>query len=229
MTSIARRVLAPISTLVVSFRAWILRCRQIALAGAHGELRNADAAYRHRADGCGGAPPPPPNYAAPSRAAPGDKTPRASRRPRMIVGVIVAAIAGTFDLVSCARSRCWSRGEVDATRLDIAARIDGRVADIPVTRGETSRQARCWCGSTIPEKTSPSASTQAAAKVVADAQLANINAGTRPEVIAARKARTGAGAGERGPSAEDLRPYQPVGRARQCAAGTARPGDGYLA
>jgi HlyD family secretion protein len=28
------------------------------------------------------------------------------------------------------------QGEVDATRLDIAARVDGRVADIPVERGQ---------------------------------------------------------------------------------------------
>src|SRR5262245_62798070 len=28
------------------------------------------------------------------------------------------------------------QGEVDATRLDIAARIDGRVGDIPVQRGQ---------------------------------------------------------------------------------------------
>src|SRR4051794_37323575 len=80
--------------------------------------------------------PPSPAGAAPSRAAPGDKTPRASRLPSIIVGVIVAAIAGLSIWFLVRPQPLLVQGEVDATRLDIAARIDGRVADIPVTRGE---------------------------------------------------------------------------------------------
>ena len=33
------------------------------------------------------------------------------------------------------------QGEVDATRLDIAARVDGRLAEIPVERGHESARA----------------------------------------------------------------------------------------
>src|SRR4051794_15007452 len=81
-------------------------------------------------------PSPPPADAAPSRLAPGDKAPRASRAPSIIVGVIVAAIAGLSIWFLVRPQPLLVQGEVDATRLDIAARIDGRVADIPVTRGE---------------------------------------------------------------------------------------------
>jgi HlyD family secretion protein len=43
-----------------------------------------------------------------------------------------------------------------------------------------------------------------AAKIVAEAKLANINAGTRAEVIGGAQSRAGAGAGQRGPGTEDL-------------------------
>ena len=41
------------------------------------------------------------------------------------------------------------QGEVDATRFDIAARVDGRVGEVPVVRGQNVNAARCWCRSTI--------------------------------------------------------------------------------
>jgi HlyD family secretion protein len=76
---------------------------------------------------------------------------------------------------------------VDATRLDIAARVDGRVADIPVERGENVAAGAVLVRIDNPE-TLAKHEQMLAAKVVADAQLANIKAGTRAEVIAARKA-----------------------------------------
>ena len=42
------------------------------------------------------------------------------------------------------------QGEADATRIDIAARVDGRVAERPVAAARTSARARCWSRSTIP-------------------------------------------------------------------------------
>ena len=128
-------------------------------------------------------PPSPP----PSRPAPGDKAPRASRAPSIIVGVIVAAIAGLSIWFLVRPQPLLVQGEVDATRLDIAARIDGRVADIPVTRGENVAAGAVLVRIDNPENIAKREQA-VAGKVVADAQLANINAGTRPEVIAARKA-----------------------------------------
>src|SRR6478609_1431553 len=125
--------------------------------------------------------PPSPTGAVSSRAAPGNKAPRASRVPSIIVGVIVAAIAGLSIWFLVRPQPLLVQGEVDATRLDIAARIDGRVADIPVTRGENVAAGAVLVRIAKPEQA-------VAGKVVADAQLANINAGTRAEVIAARKA-----------------------------------------
>ena len=79
------------------------------------------------------------------------------------------------------------QGEVDATRLDIAARVDGRVADIPVVRGQNVAAGAVLVRIDNPETLAKNEQALAA-KVVAEAQLANINAGTRAEVIAARKA-----------------------------------------
>jgi HlyD family secretion protein len=128
-----------------------------------------------------------PAGSAPSRAAPSDKAPRASRVPSIIVGVIVAAIAGLSIWFLVRPQPLLVQGEVDATRLDIAARIDGRVADIPVTRGENVAAGAVLVRIDNPENIAKREQA-VAGKVVADAQLANINAGTRAEVIAARKA-----------------------------------------
>src|SRR6476659_7640680 len=130
---------------------------------------------------------PSPSGAAPSRAAPGDKAPRASRVPSIIVGVIVAAIAGLSIWFLVRPAPLLVQGEVDATRLDIAARVDGRVADIPVARGENVAAGAVPVRIDNPE-TIAKYKQAVAAKAVADSQLANIDAGTRPETIAARKA-----------------------------------------
>jgi len=76
---------------------------------------------------------------------------------------------------------------VDATRFDIAARVDGRVAEIPVVRGQNVDAGAVLVRIDNPE-TLAKDQQALAAKVVADAQLANINVGTRKEVVAARKA-----------------------------------------
>src|SRR6476469_5399222 len=130
---------------------------------------------------------PSPSGAAPSRAAPGDKAPRASQVPSIIVGVFVAAIAGLSIWYLVRPQPLLVQGEVDATRLDIAARIDGRVGAIPVDRGQDVAAGAVLVRIDNPETIAKHEQAQAA-KIVAEAQLANINAGTRAEVIAARKA-----------------------------------------
>src|SRR5271165_2511304 len=71
--------------------------------------------------------------------------------------------------------------------LDIAARVDGRVAAIPVERGQNVAAGAVLVKIDNPETLARNEQALAA-KVVAEAQLANINVGTRAEVIAARKA-----------------------------------------
>src|SRR5262249_28443699 len=64
------------------------------------------------------------------------RTPSKSRIPSIIVGLIVAAGAGLSIWYLVRPQPLLVQGEVDATRLDLAARVDGRVAEIPVVRGQ---------------------------------------------------------------------------------------------
>ena len=119
--------------------------------------------------------------------APPARPPAPTRIPAIIVGLIAAVIAGLSIWYLVRPQPLLVQGEVDATRLDIAARVDGRVADIPVERGENVAAGAVLVRIDNPE-TLAKHEQALAAKVVADAQLANIKAGTRAEVIAARKA-----------------------------------------
>src|SRR5262249_24402422 len=79
------------------------------------------------------------------------------------------------------------QGEADSTRIDIAARVDGRISKIPVVRGQNVD-----AGSTLLRIDNPELVAKyeeaIANKDVAEAELARIHAGTRAETIAVRKA-----------------------------------------
>src|ERR1700675_3702367 len=107
--------------------------------------------------------------------------------PAMIVGVVIAVIGGLSIWYLVRPVPLLVQGEVDATRLDIAARVDGRVAEIPVVRGQDVATGAVLVKIDNPETIAKRAQS-VAARIVAEAQLANIHAGTRAEVIAARKA-----------------------------------------
>jgi HlyD family secretion protein len=110
-----------------------------------------------------------------------------SRVPAIIVSVVIAAVAALSIWYLVRGEPLLVQGEVDAKRLDLAARVDGRVAEIPVVRGENVDAGAVLVRIDNPE-TLAKHNQALAAKVVAEAQLANINAGTRAEVVAARKA-----------------------------------------
>jgi len=133
-------------------------------------------------------PVPPPAQAEPGPPAkPKRKPPVAVGVPAIIVAVVIVAVA-TLSIYYLVRGEpLLLQGEVDATRLDIAARVDGRVAEIPVERGQNVPANAVLVRIDNPETVAKNEQA-VAAKVVADAQLANINVGTRAEVIAARKA-----------------------------------------
>jgi HlyD family secretion protein len=107
--------------------------------------------------------------------------------PAIIVGVVIAVIASLSIWYLVRPVPLVVQGEVDATRLDIAARVDGRVAEIPVVRGQNVVASAVLVKIDNPETIAKRAQS-IAAKAVAEAQLANIRVGTRAEVIAARKA-----------------------------------------
>jgi len=119
------------------------------------------------------APKPPP--AAPNRA------------PSIVVGVVVAVVAALSIWYLVRPQPLLVQGEADATRFDIAARVDGRVAEVPVVRGQDVGAGAVLVRIDNPETIAKNEQALAA-KAVAEAQLANINVGTRVETIAARKA-----------------------------------------
>jgi HlyD family secretion protein len=124
---------------------------------------------------------------APPTESPKHRAPSHSRLPSIIVVGVAIAIAALSIWYLVRGEPLLVQGEVDATRFDIAARVDGRVGEIPVTRGENVAADAVLVRIDNPETVAKHAQALAA-KIVADAQLANINVGTRPEVIAARKA-----------------------------------------
>ncbi len=83
------------------------------------------------------------------------------------------------------------QGEADARRLDIAARVDGRISTRPADRGADMAQGAALVTIDNPQLLARLAEARAA-KVVAEADLERIRVGTRAEVIAARKAAVAA-------------------------------------
>src|SRR5262245_11171975 len=104
-----------------------------------------------------------------------------TRLPSIIVGVVIAAVAGLSIWYLLRPLPLLVQGEVDATRYDIAARVDGRVAEIPVVRGQDVAAGAVLVRIDNPETIAKN-DQALAARIVAEAQLANIKAGTRAEV-----------------------------------------------
>jgi HlyD family secretion protein len=111
----------------------------------------------------------------------------ATRVPSIIVGIVAAVVVVLSVFFLLRREPLLVQGEVDATRLDIAARVDGRVGQIPVKRGQDVPAGAVLVRIDNPETVARHEQMKAAQAVTA-AQLDNILAGTRVETIAARKA-----------------------------------------
>jgi HlyD family secretion protein len=103
------------------------------------------------------------------------------------LAVIVAAIVGLSAWYLSLPTPLMIQGEADSTRIDIAARVDGRIAKIPVQRGQDVPAGTILLQIDNPELVAKLAEA-VAAKGVADAELARIHAGTRAETVAVRKA-----------------------------------------
>ena len=111
----------------------------------------------------------------------------ATRAPSIIVGMVAAIVAALSVFYLLRPEPLLVQGEVDATRLDLAARVDGRVKEIPVERGQNVAANAVLVKIDNPETVAKHEQMKAA-KAVVDAQLANVLVGTRVETIAARKA-----------------------------------------
>ena len=110
-----------------------------------------------------------------------------ARTPSIIVAIVAAVVVALSLFYLLRPEPLLVQGEADATRFDIAARVDGRVKEIPVERGQNVPAGAVLVRIDNPE-TLAKLEQMSAAKVVAEAQLANVLVGTRVETIAAKKA-----------------------------------------
>lgn len=115
---------------------------------------------------------------------------RGTKVPAAIVVLSAVAIAGLSVFYLLRPQPLLVQGEVDATRFDIAARVDGRVKEVQVARGQDVVSGAVLVIIDNPE-TVAKRDQMVAAKAVAEAQLANVLVGTRAETVAARLADLG--------------------------------------
>jgi len=104
-----------------------------------------------------------------------------------IVGLILAGIVGLSVWYLARPQPLIIQGEADATRIDIAARVDGRVGQRPVERGQNVTAGQLLFEIDNPELITKWRQAEAGVEV-AKAQLANILVGTRVEVVDQKKA-----------------------------------------
>jgi HlyD family secretion protein len=125
---------------------------------------------------------PPSGKESPPRSTPA----KVARTPAIIVTLVVLAIVGLSLWYLVQPQPLIIQGEANATRIDIAARVDGRVGKRPVERGDNVAAGQTLFEIDNPELIAKLRQAQAGL-AFAKAQLANIQAGTRAEVVAQRK------------------------------------------
>lgn len=109
----------------------------------------------------------------------------------IIVVLSVLAIVGLSLWYLVQPQPLLVQGEADATRVDIAARIDGRVGQRPVSRGDDVTAGEVLVAIDNPELIMKLREAEAA-RAVALADLARIEIGTRAEIVAERNAAVAA-------------------------------------
>jgi HlyD family secretion protein len=126
---------------------------------------------------------------------PEDSAPRRAAKSRAPVAAvaIVATLMVTMILMSIwyltRREPLVVQGEVESRTFDMAARVDGRVGRVEVERSANVKQGARLISIENPELVAKYAQSQADL-VVAQAELARVQAGFRAETIAVRKAQT---------------------------------------
>src|SRR5215813_4912409 len=105
----------------------------------------------------------------------------------VIVAVLFVAMIGLSVWYLTRREPLVVQGEVQSRTFDLAARVDGRIAKIVVTRSQDVRQGAPLIRIDNPELIAKERQSEAAERV-AEAELARVRAGFRAETIAVRKA-----------------------------------------
>lgn len=129
---------------------------------------------------------PQPDLDAPVQLATAEPS-RTSKMAAIIVALTALAIVGLSLWYLVQPQPLLVQGEADATRIDIAARIDGRVGQRPVSRGDNITAGQTLVAIDNPELLMKLSEAEAA-RVVALADFTRIKVGTRAEVVAERKA-----------------------------------------
>jgi HlyD family secretion protein len=118
---------------------------------------------------------------------PAMKRQRSGVIPAVVLTLIVGAIVGLSAWYLTRPTPLMIQGEANSTRIDIAARVDGRLSKLLVERGETIASGQKLLEIDNPELLAKLDEAKAG-KALAEAELARIHAGTRAETIAVRKA-----------------------------------------
>ncbi len=122
----------------------------------------------------------------------GSKATPASWAAGLFVALFMATMIGLSVWYVTRPQPLLVQGEADATRIDIAARVDGRIDKRPVSRGENVAAGQILL--TIENQQLLTKLQEAeAARAVSQADLVRIQTGTRAETIASRKAAVAAG------------------------------------
>src|ERR1700751_4657874 len=111
----------------------------------------------------------------------------ATRAPSIIVGIVAALVVALSVFYLLRPEPLLVQGEADATRLDIAARVDGRVKEIPVERGQNVPAKAVLVSIDNPE-TVAKLEQMKAAMAVANPPFPNVLIETGVEGAPARKA-----------------------------------------
>jgi HlyD family secretion protein len=120
-------------------------------------------------------------------------SPPPSRAPAIIVALTIATIVAVSLWYLVQPQPLLVQGEADGVRIDIAARVDGRVAKRPIDRGQNIAAGQVLVTIDNPELLTRLKEAEAA-NAVAMADLKRIEVGTRAEVIAQRRAALAAAA-----------------------------------
>lgn len=116
-----------------------------------------------------------------------DATPRQPRAAAIVVALTIVGILALTLWYLVRPQPLLIQGEADASRTDIAARVDGRIATRPVRRGQDVQAGQVLVTIDNPELLTKLKEAEAA-RAVAAADLKRIEVGTRAEVIDGRRA-----------------------------------------
>ena len=105
----------------------------------------------------------------------------------LIVAVLFVTMIGLSIWYLSRREPLVVQGEVQSRTFDMAARVDGRIGQIVVARSQNVKQGAPLIRIDNPELLAKQRQSQADLGV-AEAELARVKAGFRPEIIAERKA-----------------------------------------